>query len=347
MATLREVAARAGVSVSTVSRVVRADPTLVIRPETRRRVLDAAEAVRYRPNLNAAALRTRRSKTIALFLPEPQNPGWAPMIAAIQEAAALADYLVAVADVRGAAIDPDVFARYALESRVDGVLLATGLLDDELVAVLADRGLPLLPVGSRYQRVDASVTMADAAGSKLGVDHLVALGHRNIAFVGGFSETDIIIRREAGYRDAMRCHQLDIDERWIVGGPAEVDGESWSRGAAPRLLELPPDVRPTGVITANLVMALGLRTAAANARLRVPGDLSVVTFDDHPIERHLDPPLTAIDMPMAALGTTAMTMLLGAIEGESMRHVVLPDEPRLVLRASTLAPGRPGYGRLP
>jgi LacI family transcriptional regulator len=262
------------------------------------------------------------------------------MLAAVQQTAAEADYLLAVADVRGSAVDPEVFGRYALESRVDGVLLATGLLDDHLVAQLANRGLPVLPVASRYHAVAASVTMDDAMGARLAVDHLVALGHEHIAFIARHRETDIIARREAGYHEAMRRHGLPVDGRWAVAGSgsARADSETWSRESVARLFSLPPDTRPTAALTANLVTTLGLLTAARIARVRLPSDLSVITFDAHPFGEHTDPPVTAIDMPMAEMGTAAAMMLLRAIEGEPMTHVVVAREPRLVERASTGPP---------
>lgn len=324
MATLRDVARLAGVSVGAVSRVLGNDPTLVVREETRARVLDAAAALHYRPNRMATGLRTRRARVIALFLPEPQNLGWAEMLAGVGEAATAADQLLAIADVRGPVVDPDVFGRYAYESRVDGVLLATGLLTGEQMAQLAARGLPIVALGSRYPGLGASVVMREEDGAALAVRHLAELGHRRIAFVAGHRETDIVARRERGVREAMRaCGPGDGD----VVDPGEILGVLRRSRS-----------RPSALIAANLTTALEAYRAAAMVGLRVPADLSVVTFDDHPIADHLAPPLTRLRMPMRALGLTGVRSLLAAIEGDPPGDLTLDDAPELVVARSTAAP---------
>ena len=324
MATLRDVARLAGVSVGAVSRVLGNDPTLVVREETRARVLDAAAALQYRPNRMATGLRTRRAKVIALFLPEPQNLGWAEMLAGVGEAATAADQLLAIADVRGPVVDPDVFGRYAYESRVDGVLLATGLLTGEQMAQLAARGLPIVALGSRYPGLGTSVVMREEDGAVLAVRHLVEPGHRRIAFVAGHRETDIVARRERGVQDAMRACGLADSE---VVDPVDVVGTLRRRRS-----------RPGALITVNLTTALEAYRAAAAAGLRVPDDLSVVHSDAHPRAAHLAPPLTRIRMPMRALGVNGVRSLLAAIEGELPGDLTLEDAPQLVLGGSTAPP---------
>ena len=336
MATLRDVAARAGVSVGTVSRILSPAGSIVVRPETRERVLAAATALDYRPNRMAAALRTRRSRVLATFLPEPQNPGWAGMLGAIQEVAAQADHLLAVADVRGPSLDPDVFARYALESRVDGVLLATGLLGDDLVRRLAGSGLPILAVGSRYRSLAGSVTMRDASASGLAVRHLAERGHERIGFVSGVRSTDIVRRRERGFRKAMRERQLPISVGSLIRGEGTLES---SYGVTRRALRLGRHERPTALLAINLMSALGVRAAGLDEGLRLPEELSLVTFDDHVVEDHIHPPLAALRMPMAEMGALAAKMLLGAIEGVPMHHVVVTTSPMLIARESVRGPG--------
>jgi LacI family transcriptional regulator len=176
LVTLRDVAALAEVSLATAARVLRDDPTLRVRPETRDHVLAAAKALRYRPNRLASGLRTRRSGTIAVFLPEPRNLGWGPMLEGIEHVADEASHLVALSDIRGPALRPDVFARYALEGRVDGALVAPSTLSDALLGRLAAAGMTLVTFG-RTRIVPGSVTMQDDVGTCLAVDHLLELGH--------------------------------------------------------------------------------------------------------------------------------------------------------------------------
>lgn len=336
MATLRDVAARAGVSVGAVSRILKGNGGIVVRPDTRRRVLEAVQELSYRPNRLATGLRTRRAGSIALFLPEPQNPGWADMLGAIQAETARVDNLLAIADVRGPALDPTVFARYALEARVDGVLLATGMLHERLVRRLAESGLPLLPVGSRYRSLAASVTMRDADASAMAVEHLVGLGHRRVAFLSGIAGTDIVRRREVGFMEAMRALGLR-GMRFPTHGTGGTLEDS--RAAAVELLSRPGRQRPTAAVAINLMSALGLRGAAVGLGLRIPDDLAIVAFDDHVVAEHTDPPLTTLWMPMAEMGAQAVRMLLASLDGGALEHRVISTAPRLVVRASTAGRG--------
>jgi LacI family transcriptional regulator len=335
MATLKDVAARAEVSVATAARVLRHDPTLVVRPGTRARVEAAAADLSYRPNGAARGLRTRRSGVLAVFLPDPQNIMWLEMLRGVEAAAAARDYLVVVADAHGPVLDREQLGRLVLERRVDGLLVAFARLHDELVDQIAGQDLPFVPVNSQSNTVGGSVTMDDTLGSRLAVEHLLALGHRRIGYVGGRLDTDVGRRREAGYREALATAGLRPDERWVLAGDYT---ERTAQALGDELLALGGTARPTAVYTVSLPTALGVLRAARRAGIGVPGDLSVVTMDDHPLLDHLDPTLTAVRMPMAEMGAAAAAMLVEAIGGAPIRHVVVDVAPVLVARASTAPP---------
>jgi DNA-binding LacI/PurR family transcriptional regulator len=259
------------------------------------------------------------------------------MLDGVDEVARTADHLVAVSDIRGPLLDPDTFGRFALEGRVDGALVAVSLIADELLARLAATGMALVPLNGRSAAIAGSVTMADREGGMLAVAALAALGHRRIGFVTGSAEADVARRREQGYRDGLAAEGIPFDPSWVAHGTFTTEGAS---PATRRLLRLARARRPTALVCLNLTMALGVVAAVRGRGERVPDDVSVVTFDDHPLEEHLAPPLSSIAMPMRAMGTVAAAMLFASLAGEPLRHVVVADAPRLVLRGSTGPPPR-------
>lgn len=332
---LREVSRLAGVSIATAGRILRADPTLVVRDETRSRVETAAAELGYRPNRIASGLRTRRTGTIALLLPDPQNFIWSEMIVGAERAAAARDYLLVLADAHGPALDADHYGRLVLEGRVDGVLAAFASIGDELVRQMAARGMPLVAVNSRSELVAGSATMDDAAGSHLAVAHLVGLGHRRIGFLAGRRDTDVGRRREAGYRAAMAEHGLEVREGWVRAGDFT---EARGAAVAAEFLAARGAEVPTALFIVNFFSALGVLRALRQLDRRVPDDLSIVTIDDHLVAEHLDPPLTTIRLPMRRMGEQGASLLLDAIGGAGLRHVVAEEPPELIVRRSTAPP---------
>lgn len=335
MTTLKDLAAEAGVSVATVARVLNQDPALRVRPATRERVLLAAAALDYRPNRVASGLRTRRTGTIALVLPDPQNLAWSETLRGVERAAAERGYVVVVTDAHGPTLDGEQLTRFVLEGRMDGLLVAFATIVDELVAQIASHGLPLVPINSRSTIVRGSVTMDDELASSLAVDHLVALGHRRIGFLAGRADTDVGRRREQGYRQAMARHSIPLEPSSIIPGDFT---ERQAASAAERALSAPAGERLTAVLAVNLPSALGIRLAARRRGLRIPEDLSLVTFDDHPILEHTDPPLTAIRLPMAEMGALGAHMLIDAVGGAPIAHVRTTVAPILIVRHSTMSP---------
>lgn len=333
MTTLKDVAVAAGVSVATAARVLNRDPHLRVRPATRQRVLSVAESVDYRPNRVASGLRTRRTGTIALVLPDPQNLAWGETLRGVERAAAEREYVVVVADAHGPTLDARQLTHFVLEGRMDGLLVAFATVVDELVAQIASRGLPLVPINSRSAIVDGSVTMDDAQASALAIDHLVELGHRRIGFLAGRADTDVGRRREAGYREAMARHGLAVAPSWVIPGDY-----TERRAAASATESLARPDRPSAVFAVNLPSALGLRAAARARGLRIPEDLSIVTMDDHPILEHTDPPLTAVRLPMAEMGMLGARMLIDAVGGKPISHVRTSQAPSLVARRSSAPP---------
>jgi LacI family transcriptional regulator len=316
--------------------VLRDDPSQQVRPETRERILAAAQELRYRPNALARGLRTRRTDTFGLIIPSLDNLGFADVTHGIQAAAAAAGKLVMVVEAEAVAdAAPGAYQRLIGDGRLDGLIVAFASIDDDLVAQLVEREIPLVLVNRRTNRVHGSVVVDDAWGSRLAVEHLLALGHRRIGFLGIDADTDTARRRLGGYGTAMGAAGIDIVPAWIsAGSPTEDGGRRALRG----ILAATGDEPPTGYFVASLMSAIGALAELTSHGLRVPADVSLVAFNDHPFAAHTAPPLTTVRMPNVRMGEEAVGMLLAAMAGAPVRDLIIEDPPELVVRESTSAP---------
>jgi len=338
VATLKDVARLADVDPSTVSRVLRGDPSQAVRPATRDRILAASETLSYRPNALARGLRTRRTDTLGLIIPSLENVGFSEVTHGIQAAAAVAGRLVVVVEAEaleraddGSAMD-DPYSRLISDGRVDGLIVAFATVDDHVVMQLAERGIPLVLVNRRTVGVHGSVVVDDERGSALAVEHLVELGHQRIGYVGLAAETDTARRREHGFRSAMTEAGLLVDPRWVAAGAPTLSG---GRGAVESMLGAIGTDRPSGLFVASLLGAIGVLTGLRAAAIDVPAEMSVIAFNDHELAAHLDPPLTTVRMPNFQMGAEAVELLLEAIEGQDQRDLMIDTPPEVIVRGST------------
>jgi DNA-binding LacI/PurR family transcriptional regulator len=324
-ARLRDVADRAGVDPSLVSRVLSGSLPFSIREETRERIVTAAAELDYRPNAQARALRRRRSMLIAMIVPSLSNVVYERIHAGASERAAELGYSLVVAT--GSADDfPDL-----LHGQVDGLLLAVASKRHAPVVVPRGIRLPIVLINRAEENGLASVTVDDAAGARLATQHLFDLGHRRVGHVAGPSELDTGRRRLTGFLAACREHGCEPDDDLIVeGGYSEQEGF-----AAMRVLLDRPD-RPTAVFVANLQAAIGALAAARQLGLRVPVDVSVASLHDAPLAEYLDSPLTTVRMPLEEMGRRAIDLVLAPRDGAG--SVRMESPPVLVVRDSTSLP---------
>jgi LacI family transcriptional regulator len=321
--------------------VLRGDPAQQVRPETRQRILDAARDLRYRPNALARSLRTRRTGTIGLVVPSLDNVGFADVTHGIQQAAAEAGRLVLVVEADalptdGSGVADEVYERLVGDGWVDGLIVAYATLEDSHLGHLADQGIPLVLVNRRTSGVSGSVVVDDLAGSRTAVEHLAALGHERIGFVGLDADTDTAHRRRQGYLDGLAASGLSYDATLEQAAPPTESGGRQGIGA---LIEATAaSGTPTAVFAASLMSALGVRAGIVAAGLRIPDDVSLIAFNDHPIAEHLAPPLTTVRMPNLTMGREAVHMLLAALDGRPVRDLMVDEPPEVVIRASTAAP---------
>ena len=329
--TILDVAKLAGVSKSLVSLVMRESPN--VSDDKRQAVLDAAGKLGYRPNAAARSLVRQRSFLIGVLVSDFGNPFFSELLEGIEEAALSADYR-ALFNTGSRVPERELIALDTLlELRTDGLILASPRFDDALLAKIP-RSVPVVVVGK-----DTSATGIDIVGdddrhgSELVVDHLASLGHRHIVHIHGESGAGAAAR-SAGFVEAME--RRGLEPQLIAGGFTE-DG-----GAAGAQQVLGLDPLPTAVFAANDVAAMGTLQTLGSAGLDVPGDMSLVGYDnvDFTALNHIQ--LTTIDQPRRVIGTLAVDLLLERLEGSRTRRRRVTVEPTLVVRGTT---GPPRNGR--
>jgi DNA-binding LacI/PurR family transcriptional regulator len=324
--TIRDVAARAGVSRQTVSRVINQDPR--VAEATRAQVERAVSDLGYQPNVIARAMSRGRAHTLACLSPNLTDYTFASIIEGAEAEARKLGYFLLSSSA------PEVGAFTALANelvsgrRVDGMLVITPYIDGR------DKHLPECPavlIGATSRRRGVgSLTLDEGCAGQLAIDHLLGLGHRRIGMIHGPTIEDCVRDRSAGARAALKRAGLSLPAERVAGG-------DWSPTsgyrAMHRLLERAPDL--TGVFVQNDQMAVGAIRAAREAGRRVPDDLSIVGFDDIPAASYIDPPLTTIRQDFAAMGRAAVHELISLIEAPIDRPIHKLMAPELLTRQST------------
>ena len=329
-ATIRDVANAAGVDPSLVSRVVNNHPKASASPATRARILAAVEQLGYRANAAARGLASASTQTLGLVLPDLANPMYGAVISGVAREAELTGYALIVAS-RAEGEPEESFGRLLQTGPVDGLLVASGLLGDDFLRRVTFGGGPVVLVNRRVQGVQASVTVDDAAGSALAVQHLVERGHRDIVGLFGPDDVDTSLRRRTGFEQGMRAAGLT---------PRSVGLTSWSMPAGYQagLDLLSSGARPTAVFASTVAMGIGILRATRELGIDVPGELSVIGLHDIELADYLAPPLTLVKMPTEDMGAKAVRLLVSLISGGSPSNQVVRGPMSIVERASVAAP---------
>ncbi|MGP3927681.1 LacI family DNA-binding transcriptional regulator [Streptomyces sp. 8N616] len=331
--TLEEVAARAGVGRGTVSRVINGSPRVSDR--TRAAVEQAVAELGYIPNRAARALAGNRNDAIALVIPEPETrlfaePYFSDIIRGVGAELADTDLQLLLTLIRTPK-ERQRLAHYLSSHRVDGVLLVSVHADDPLPDLLERIEMPAVLSGRRSARESVPYVDSDnTGGARAAMEHLLARGRRTIATITGPLDMYVAQCRLDGYRCALTDAGLPADGALIAGADFTEDG---GRRAMRELLDRAPDL--DAVFAASDVMAAGARQVLREAGRRVPDDVALVGFDDSPVARHTDPPLTSVRQPIEEMGRAMVRVLLEEIEERSREReqLVLPTE--LVVRESS------------
>jgi LacI family transcriptional regulator len=333
--TLKDVARLAGVHPGTASRALNEETRALVNEDTAQRVLAAAGELGYRPNPIARGLKTNRSYTVGVLIPDLTNPLFPPIVRGIQDRLEEAAYTPLIANTEN---DPDrerVDFETMRARRVDGFITATARRDHQLLTELTDLGLPVVLVNRRLEDgAIPSVVGDDRAGARLAVRHLASLGHRRIAYLAGPQTFSTGYLRHEGVLAEMREQRLEVDPSLILFGDAFVEDEG--QRLCRELLDRGGDL--TAIVAGNDLMALGCYDVFLERGIECPRDISVIGFNDMPFAARFDPPLSTIRIPHYQIGARAAELFLELLQGPHPAPPQVLLEPELVVRESTGPP---------
>ncbi len=333
--THKDVAARAGVSVATVSYVLNNGPRPVAK-ETRVKVEEAIAALGYYPNEVARSLRLQQSSTIGIIIPNITNPVFAEIAHSVESVCTQEGFLVLLCNSERQHDREVRFVQMLRAKQVDGVVITPHTDPLGLIAPLQQARIPVVVLEHDLPGIHC-IALDELAGGRIGTEHLITLGHRRIGLIKRQATSALSSQRFTGYRQALTAAQIPFDPQLVIEcgfGPAA------AAQAMQQLLAIADP--PTAVFTHNDVLAIGALSAIYNAGLAVPSDISVVGYDDITSAAYLIPPLTTVRSPKAEMGVLAGRTLLQLVKDQaalSPTTVTLPIE--LVVRASTAPPPAP------
>jgi len=318
------------VSVNTVSRALAGKPD--VSPQTRAKVLAVAERLGYRPNKLARGLRSNKTFTLGVIVTDIAHPFFAELVKGVEEAARKSGYSIILEDTGEDAEKEARAIQVMLSERVDGLLLTPVQSAREALEEVLGRGFPVVLMGRYFPDLEVPfVVTDDVQGAIMAVEHLIELGHRDIAHVAGPSHISSAQDRLSGYKKALRKHGIRVREELILTGAVTLrDGYE----AGKEILRLKP--LPTAVFAYSDLVAIGLMRSLIEGGLRIPEDISIVGYDDIEFSAYTKVPLTTVRIPKRDLGRKAVRLLLemvGTPAPTKRDAKKLPVE--LVVRGST------------
>lgn len=328
---IQQVAKRAGVSTATVSRVLNGSPK--VREETSERVRRVVEELKYVPNTSARNLRIGRSELYGLIVSDIKNPFYPELIDHFEALAATRGIDVVFTHTNYNSQRLTTCIRRLVERNVDGIAVMTSEVDEQALSIATHRNIPVVLLNQPSLRQNFDTILVDyARGYQEAVEHLKKLGHKKIAFLTGPSGLSSVRRRQKAFEAAAKKCGISVQEKHYIVGDMRVEG---GRSAMEELLQRKP--RPTALVAANDLMAIGAMQAAIAAGLHVPNDLSIVGFDDLPISGIMHPPLTTIHLSRQEIAGEAFEHLFQLHQGQPSKNARRERKvhPRLLVREST------------
>jgi len=320
MATMKQVAERAGVSITSVSHVL--NGTRFVSDEVRRRIEAAMSELSYVPSAVARSLKHNVTHTLGIMIPNSGNPYFAELTRHIEDRCFAADYNVVLCNSDDDPYKQSVYLRVLMEKRVDGLIVVSSGDSPDLPVLLSHCAVPLVLVDRQWDSLDGDIVTSDhRAGAYMAARHLIELGHRRIACITGPDHLAPSRLRAAGWREALTEAGLPTD--LLFSSDFTSQG---GHDVTARLLAAP--VRPEAIFACNDLMAIGALCSAHEHGLAVPNDLSVVGFDDIELAAFTSPPLTTVAQPKRRIGELATDLLferLRKVRTEPRKIALLPE----------------------
>jgi LacI family transcriptional regulator len=327
---IQDVARSAGVHPSTVSRVLNPRTRGLVSREVAARIEALARALGYSPDPAAAGLRTRRSATIGVLIPDIANPVFPLILRGIEAALAEAGYTAIIANTDNDAARAGAALERLAARRIDGAIIATATRRDALIQRCRDLSLPAVLVNRAADGHKVSAVINDdRAGIFLAVEHLLALGHRKIGHIAGPGNISTGQARRAGFLAAIRAHELAPPPLAIADNYGIAAGER----ACAQLLNTAPHI--SAIVAANDLLALGCYDELKRRGRACPREIAVTGFNDMAFADRFDPPLTSVRIPHRLMGEEAARLLLAQIANPRVAKREIELQPELVVRGST------------
>ena len=326
--TIKDVAELAGVHPSTVSRVINNDSR--ISKKTKNKVLLIINKLGYTPNAVARGLKTKRTYTLGMLIPDITNPFFAEIARGVEDTANKNNFNVILCNTDDKLKKERTYLQILRGKRVDGLILGTAHIKDKSILELEKKKFPYILVSRNIEGLDKNcIIVDDIEGGMMATEYLIKLGHRRVAHITGPLKTRSALNRLKGYKLALKKYEIEYRDELIGEGDFRIKG---GYQVTKRFLKL--NEPPTAIFAANDLLALGAMQAIQKKNFHIPEDFSVIGFNDIKLASFVYPTLTTIRQPMLEMGELAVKMLLRIIEGGEFNQRKEVLESKLIFRES-------------
>lgn len=328
--TIKDIAKKAGVSYSTVSRALNDYPE--VNKQTKKKILKIAMEMQYQPNALARGLVKKETKTIGLLIPDITNPFYPELAKGVEDAANEAGYSIFLCNTNWSEKREENYLAVLQQKHIDGLIMSPSSDATEHLQYISSSGLKVVFIDSKIQIVNCtSIIINNARGGQMATEHLIQKGHKDIAFIGGQQDNFPTQERLKGYRSALNDFNIQINKNHIQFG-------NYSRESGYNIMcyLLKSDKKPTAVFAANDVIALGVIQAIKKFELSIPSDIAVVGFDGIEYASLPEIQLSTISQPIYEMGKISLNTLINQLsKNEQTISQLIMLEPELIIRGTS------------